>query len=484
MKETLSKLIFTVGLSLALAFTFSACSNESGVGPNINEPDICEMYPTDGACSVKCDGETYNPTSQFCSNIDNKIYDKCGGLLGLEYNPETHFCIGSKVQLKCGDETYLEGQFCFDNKIWDICDGETYNPRDYSCIENELWHKCGGRTYDPNTQVCGGNEILNKCGSNKAYNPETHLCINGEIWNNCDGEAYNFDNQFCSNIDDQIYDRCGGLGGLEYNPETHFCIGSKVQLKCGGETYNPETHFCSNIDDQIYDRCGGKEYDLTTQRCSNDILQEKCGTDWYDPSTEYCSNGTRKTYGSVEHGGQIYKTIEIGTQIWMAENLNYMYATGSVCYNNNCNYGRLYNWATAMDLPSKCNNTRSFLDSDCRINTPHRGVCPEGFHVPTDSEWITLRDFVGSDPGTKLKLTTGWYDNGNGTNDYGFSAWPGGVRDVNGNFSPAGYYGYWWSASESNATTAYGRYMSYDNSLVNQSNGSKLTDISVRCVKD
>jgi len=120
----------------------------------------------------------------------------------------------------------------------------------------------------------------------------------------------------------------------------------------------------------------------------------------------------------------------------MAENLNYE-ADGSKCYENkteNCDkYDRLYNWETAMK------------------------ACPKSWHLPSDAEWTKLTDFVGSSStaGTKLKATSGWNSNGNGTDEFGFAALPGGDGYSGGSFYGVGNYGFWWSASENSDYYAY-----------------------------
>jgi len=163
--------------------------------------------------------------------------------------------------------------------------------------------------------------------------------------------------------------------------------------------------------------------------------------------------------------GRNYKWVKIGAQVWMAENLNYA-ENGSVCYDkqeSNCGkYGRLYKWATA------------------------RSVCPDGWHIPSDGEWTTLTDFAGglSSVGAKLKATNGWDRGGNGTDDYGFAALPGGSGYSNGSFRNAGYYGYWWSASESSINYAYGRLITYSNESARWGYGNKPFLFSVRCLKD
>jgi len=198
--------------------------------------------------------------------------------------------------------------------------------------------------------------------------------------------------------------------------------------------------------------------------------------------------------------GKVYKIVKIGSQVWFAENLNYA-AEGSKCYgedgrifikilverddNNkikgfkeitetltdaeiqaNCaKYGRLYNWETALK------------------------ACPDGTHLPTDEEWAMLENYVGdSTAGTKLKSSTGWNsDDGvpSGTDNYDFSALPGGVSISDGNFGDAGNYGYWWNATESDSSLAWISGMGYQTEGVFGSYYSHKTDLySVRCVQD
>jgi uncharacterized protein (TIGR02145 family) len=130
--------------------------------------------------------------------------------------------------------------------------------------------------------------------------------------------------------------------------------------------------------------------------------------------------------------GKTYKTVKVGGKTWMAENLNFA-ADGSKCYENNAGncekYGRLYTWEAA------------------------KKACPAGWHLPSDAEWTALTDAVGggSVAGTKLKSNSGWANNGNGTDEYGFAALPGGDGNSDGNFNDAGNIGYWWSSTEYDA---------------------------------
>jgi uncharacterized protein (TIGR02145 family) len=160
-----------------------------------------------------------------------------------------------------------------------------------------------------------------------------------------------------------------------------------------------------------------------------------------------------------------YKKVTIGGTTWMVENLNYA-AEGSKCYGNNAGncekYGRLYNWATA------------------------KTACPTGWHLPSDAEWTALTDNVGGKDiaGTELKSTSGWYNNGNGNDNYGFSALPGGNGRPDGNFGNIGGYGIWWSNYSNDAWSAYYRIMYYNYEFVGRVLDGKAELFSVRCVED
>jgi uncharacterized protein (TIGR02145 family) len=164
--------------------------------------------------------------------------------------------------------------------------------------------------------------------------------------------------------------------------------------------------------------------------------------------------------------GKVYRTVKIGEQIWMAQNLNYE-AEGSVCYENDPangeKYGRLYNWETAMK------------------------ASPPGWHLPSYEEWQALVDFAGEKiAGKKLTAANGWNNykeanDGNGTDDFGFAALSGGDGGSDGG---VGKYGFWWSATEDNAADAWRRYMSYRIALVGADTCDKSDLFSVRCLQD
>ncbi|MDR0516051.1 MAG: hypothetical protein LBH25_03305 [Fibromonadaceae bacterium] len=212
------------------------------------------------------------------------------------------------------------------------------------------------------------------------------------------------------------------------------------------------------------------------------------------------SSSSQTQFDNVTYEGETYQTVVIGSQTWFARNLNYIPSTGnSSCYNNqptNCDiYGRLYDWATAMNVSSNCNNF-----SSCTVYSKHRGICPSGWHIPSNAEWETLLRYVDGGSGTSsngyynsptagkdLKTTSGWNDyqgsSGNGTNKYGFSALPGGYLSSDNIFSGAGNIGRWWSATQ-NDYIAVSRSVSYDKENANWGYFYKNAPCYVRCIKD
>ena len=222
---------------------------------------------------------------------------------------------------------------------------------------------------------------------------------------------------------------------------------------------------------------------------------------FYKPTIEETTTGT---FTDARDGNQ-YNWVKIGDQIWMAENLAYLPSVNMVAdgsedaagsyyyvygYNgtnvadakataNYTTYGVLYNWTAAMDGEASSTTNPSGI----------QGVCPTGWHLPSDAEWTELTDYLGgtSVAGGKLKETgtTHWTSPNTGaTNETGFTALPGGYRIDNGTFYGFGSIGLWWSATEYVATDAWDRHMSYDRSNVYSYYDFKELGFSVRCVRD
>jgi len=164
--------------------------------------------------------------------------------------------------------------------------------------------------------------------------------------------------------------------------------------------------------------------------------------------------------------GDDFKTVKIGEQTWMAENLNDA-SKGGKCYDDkpeNCEkYGRLYTWAEAVK------------------------ACPTGWHLPSGNEWQTLVDVVDVGgkrlAGEKLKAKSGW-TGGNGTDKYGFSALPGGAINSVGGFASVGQIGVWWSATNVNADNARIYILLHESSSMGSADTEKMESYSLRCVKD
>jgi uncharacterized protein (TIGR02145 family) len=209
-----------------------------------------------------------------------------------------------------------------------------------------------------------------------------------------------------------------------------------------------------------------------------------------------------KTYGTVKDiDGNTYKTIQIGTQTWMAENLRTTRyrngvsienavettswvnnTTGAYCsYNNNtandCPYGKLYNWFAA---------------------TNENGICPQGWHTPSSDEWSILINYLdpgalgGTNPnntiaGGKMKSpgTKYWTGPNQGaTNSTGFSGLPGGTRFNNGNFSDFKEYGYWWTSTPYVNRVAWFHFLRTRDGGAYKNGFDKFGGLCIRCIKD
>jgi uncharacterized protein (TIGR02145 family) len=243
------------------------------------------------------------------------------------------------------------------------------------------------------------------------------------------------------------------------------------------------------------------------------ILTVSCGSN--DPDTGGGTEGEISSSSGELESGCSADAVKIGNLCWMKKNLNALptnpdAAQNSWCYQNNpanCEtYGRVYDWATAMALPDSCKSVRCAS----QIQTPHhQGVCPDGFHIPTNAEWDALSCAVHPESchynlynspvaGRMLKAQNGWPQcgpMGSGQlyrcdDDVGFSALPCNVRYSNGGFSQISHhYSFcnWWTASEHEnygILYAFSREITFFEDVLRWSNDSKLLGYPVRCVQD
>jgi uncharacterized protein (TIGR02145 family) len=194
--------------------------------------------------------------------------------------------------------------------------------------------------------------------------------------------------------------------------------------------------------------------------------------------------------GVTDVDGNFYPSIIINGQEWMQQNLSVTKyrngdpiptglndiswsATANGAYSiynedgaNNTLYGKLYNWYAVNDS---------------------RGLCPSGWHVPSDGLWTSLENFLGGNAvaSGKMKTIDGWITpNVGATNESGFSSKPGGLRSTSGSFGAGGVDGYWWSADQSAAASAWYRIMVFGNAGIGRGSGDKHFGFSVRCVRD
>jgi len=296
--------------------------------------------------------------------------------------------------------------------------------------------------------------------------------------------------------------------------------GSGTNDLCGGVSYDQSIYRCES--GELIGKCRGQDYYVAYEQCVNGVVVDNC-KDFVDgtPREHY---GKSKAQFCDSRDGQKYVYIKIGTQTWMAENLNYA-AGSSKCLGEdgrisikgnstptilspdeiqaNCEkYGKLYDWVTAMVLPDSCNS--SFCAS--QIGTKHRGVCPLGWHIPSKADWNALTKFIDpncleqycENAGTKLKATSDW-DSNDGQDTYGFSALPGG----SGSYDGGSYYHYstichgceggvkesnfgtWQSATEYNESNFAYIWQVYNAAADKYwSSAYKTYMYSVRCLKD
>ena len=295
-----------------------------------------------------------------------------------------------------------------------------------------------------------------------------------------------------------VVEGCTDPAFTEYNAEANTDNGScttPVVEGCTDPAY-PEYDASANTDD-------GSCITPVVEGCTDPAdVNYNAAANTDDGS---CASGCN----NVEMNGHIYAVVEIGDQCWFAENLRTtVYGNGDVIpagltdglwYATNAGATAVYgegnsscaNYSPDIDA---CDEAQSLAEYGRLYNwyavDDERGLCPSGWHVPTDGEWTQLEDYITSQgfdgtEGMALKSNSGWYNNNNGTDDFGFSALPGGFRThYYGVFYNAGDYGYWWSSSP-NGGNAWSRILSFDNPVVSRYSISLPRDgFSVRCLRD
>jgi uncharacterized protein (TIGR02145 family) len=460
-------------------------------------------YGDDNTCG------NYYPSSSS-SGFSSSSFIAHGGR-GNNINNYRTVAIGTQMWMAENLDYVVEGSKCYgeggDEIDWDEDDNlitKTLSPAEVQANCDKY-----GRLYDWSTAMAlPSNCNYNSC-SNQIQSPHRGICPSGwHIPNNDDWDI------LVNQVAD--YETTGGAGkhlkarnGWEpysaYSVENLDTWGFSALPGGGGRSADGSFYDVGrygtwwsasefNSSDGAYVRRMGYNsgYADWNGFIKSGLYSVRCLQDGNEQSRS--SSSLAPSSSSFAHSGKgnnisNYRTVAIGTQMWMAENLDYV-VEGSKCYDNDpayCNiYGSLYDWATAMGLPSSCN------DNNCsdQIQSPHRGICPYGWHIPSSDDWNTLSSYVESNSGcsscdaSKLKAMSRWDSGGNGTDEYGFSALPGGLGRSDGSFDGVGNYGRWWSAYEGSSYFAYGRTMSYSSDYTYWDYHDKSILFSVRCVQD
>jgi len=436
----------------------SSSSMEDGGGsssstPSISEPLVCDTVPASGHATLPI-----TPPDLTCGNGENATNIRWLGDLLNWNNPKDGTYSDISVMANCGTTVNLMAS----------CPGTLMVYPMVSCSVANTGYE--GIAIKPVLACTDGSVPFDTLFS--GYLPN---------WDNPDVKNYAVSVEancgygilpkvFCGTLTvNSITLTCGsmsasGYEGIEIDPPALTCnygTSGAPTWTNAPDWYSPARGTYSNI--SVTAACGS----VTREANCGGSLSVSCSGN-SNTSTHYCSDGTMKEYGFVIYGGQTYKTVVIGRQTWMAENLNYE-VEGSKCYNDdpsNCaTYGRLYDWETA------------------------KTVCPSGWHLPSLAEWNTLSSYVkaasncSNCDAAKLKATSGWVSY-NSTDEYGFSALPGGVGNLDGSFASVGYVGYWWTSSGESETNAYFNHILHNENrnIVTHLNKSYL--FSVRCLLD
>jgi len=322
-------------------------------------------------------------------------------------------------------------------------------------------------------------------------NEQWSLLINGKAASSWENNLS--PNKYKIELTHRCYENISFDAGISKGKREVFDMSAHIKLKKGGLVLKAERNG-ESVSEPVYingKQSGETPFSGTVPICADIELgksREKVDVvlKYNDKVTHTVKSGSYKPSVSSfkdSRDGKTYKTVKIGNQTWMAENLNYN-ASGSKCYENkdsNCKkYGRLYIWKAALT------------------------ACPSGWHLPSDADWNVLMKSVNpscsnnsdcAGAGKKLKATSGWDRNGNGEDAFGFSALPGGdgvfstlpgglIGSSKGYFNLEGGNGLWWSASEKDNDYAYHWYMYHGREDVIYRKYDKSNLLSVRCVQD
>ena len=491
-----------------------------------------------GACIASREGEKVSLNSKFYI-CENKSWKE---ITSVEYN--IGFCSSATEGVidKSGTAYYIcrsgkwekSSALEYDTRDWnDGKEGEvrqgSVNKENYYVYEDGKW-RAAANEIEKKVGAC----VVSREGARKVINGKYYVCENKK-WKGISAIEYKLG--VCNSV---IEDSVGLFNS------TYYICRSGIWETATVLEYDTYGRICSNDGNIVY----GRINTTTAYVCDNDAFRKanndeialkkgcvsytegtsikKSLTDAID-SLYVCSNGKwlkSKVLNRGESGkmtdprdGKTYKTIVIGKQTWMAENLDFVDVSnysrskfGNWCpydKNDSCKkYGRLYTWAAAIDSASLYQNNGLMCGSEVKCNVPAKvqGICPTGWHLPDTSDLKKLFKSVGATydiawkpAGKILKSTTGWKRKSNGSfgdgdDIFGFCGIPAGVRSrgtlldaygrIQYGFTYVGYQARFWSSNESGKTSAEGMLLRYDSDAAYVYTSYKDEALSVRCVKD
>ncbi len=375
--------------------------------------------------------------------------------------------------------TYLDSVITLGNQyIYRVSAFSSYNSTSYTeTVVVKYWQDCldvwEGDAEEDNCGTCD-NDASNDC------NMDCAGVENGTAVEDCSGE--------CGGT--AVEDECGVCNGSG-SPENYDCSGNcTANVDCNGDCGGSAIEDACGV-------CGGSGPD-EGYNCSGDCVAGvdcagECGGSAIEDECGVCSgDGTTCSTTVTDIDGNVYETVQIGDQLWMAENLKvtkYKDGTAIPTGHSDSDWSNLSTDAYALYAPAPtCGDCYGKYYNWYAVDYG-QGLCMEGWHVPSDDEWTVLTNYLGglSVAGGKMKeegLDHWDSPNTGATNESGFTALPAGIHSGSEPFQMLGKHGYFWSSSESNSNIAWYRNLGYGYSGMLRFTNHKDFGFSLRCLKD
>lgn len=305
-------------------------------------------------------------------------------------------------------------------------------------------------------------------------------------------EAIRSSSSICEDCDESSSSVTPQSSSSETNASSSSANSSSSSVKVEESSSSVMVEESSSSEKLVESSSNEKVAESSSSEVSSSSVVQPCKT----KTEDNCIYGTLYD----DRDGKTYKTVKIGEQWWMAENLNYSDSTKtpslqgkSWCYDTQkteCKgTGLLYLWAAVIDSIALATNSENPQNCggiySCSLPKPLQGICPEGWHIPEVSEWRHLFTTIGGyeTAGKSLKAQTSWYENGNGLDSFGFSVFSVGYRSSTGNFENRSFYTLFWTYRiEDNGMSRSIRFK-HDEDFVKET-ATQKDGFSVRCKKN